>query len=348
MKSTINNAIRVLQTTILLISVMSISACSDGIKENIVDTIPSQKIKYSVGNVLFDLKVPEYIGDVFKYYKGTVKVPKEGEYHFDIGDGWEDFGLQLSSTPDEKHIAIEPYATPGDYIVDVLSSLKTVSIDDTDPKFFRLLSSKIGDREYYPLVETLDFPRTYRERDYGVFEKNDDLDIIHQYYIRSKIDTLPVHSGIMSPCVCVKYNGAERIPVQGDNIAISLLKNDVAFEVDSHVYSADSEIDRVALSEVADINQHLDEVVAFMNKEPNGNSGRYLFYNAEIVYLPLVVKWEDVDYQPGFHDIYMIPVWSLDFAFLSDNERIATSFIAGSIDLDIKSGEVISCWWSEE
>lgn len=330
--------------SVSLLVAMSISACSGSVKETKTVTIPSQKIEYSAGNVSFDLTVPEYTGDVFTYYKGTVKVPKEEEHHLDIGDGWREFYFQVSSDPDEEHVFVEPYETTGDYIADVLSSWKTVSIDDTDPEFFKLLSSKTGNREYYPLVETFDLPRTYRERDYGVFEKNDDLDMIHQYYVRSKIDTLPVHSGIMSPCVGVKYNGVEHIPVHGRNNAISLLKNDVVFEVDSHVYSADTEIDRVALSEVADINQHLDEVVAFMRKELYGISGRYVFYNAEIVYLPLVFKFEEVDYQPpATHDIYLIPVWSLDFAFLSDNERLDTSFIAGSIDLDIKSGEVISC-----
>ena len=329
---------------VLLITVISLFACSAGIKDTKEVTIPSQKIKYSVDNVSFDMTVPEYKVDAIKYYKGSVKVPKEDEYHIDIDDGWSDFSFQLCSDPDEGHRAIEPYDTLGAYIVDVLSSRKTVTIDDTDPDFFRLLSAQIGNREYFPMVESYDLPRTYRERDYGVFENEDNLDMIHQYYVRNKIDALPVHSGIMFPFLNVKYNGAEFIPIAGDNIAISLLKHDIAFEVDSHVYKTDVEIDRVEFSDVADISQHLDEVTAFMKNEPYGISGRYIFYNAEIVYLPLVVGDNSVDYKPGFHDVYLIPVWSLDFAFLSNNERAQSSFIAGSLDLDIKTGEIISFW----
>lgn len=324
-------------TMVLILSVMSISACSDGVKEKKVVTIPSQKIKYSVDNVSFDLTVPEYTGDVFKYYKGTATTPKEDGYILDIGDGWEYSVFELYNNPSEEHVSEEVYPSSAEYYKAVIPSWETVQIDDTDPEFFNLLSSKIGKVEYYPIVRSLVYPKTWRCLD--LFENRDQIRV---YYVSRKIDSLPVFSGTRHSSA-VRYNAEYASTIVGSSIAISLLKDNTLFDVDSHSYTADSEIGHVDLSEVADISDHLDEVAAYLKDDNRYLSGDYRFFNAEIAYCPISVNIHDETYFPGTYEVFLIPVWSLDYVFFAADDNLNSSGIYESIYLDIRTGEVISC-----
>lgn len=322
---------------LLIVLVLSFSeACSDKNEEKTI-TISGKNIEFSRDNVNINLSVQEYEGDHLNCYSGTVIVPEENRYLFNIGDTWCNYYLQ----PDYSMEDYESGISSAVQYKDVIESWDYIPVNDTPmpiDDLVELMPYDISNRHFYRIAGFMQIPSIWGPET-GATES---IENIRRYALRYDVDSYPIQSApLWSSPIKLLSDGSEYYVVPGQNRTISLLNEDVLFVMDAHEYTLLSEFDQIPFSEISDIGDHLENIVEWCNNDSNHLRGDYCFFNAEIVYYPLFV--DEYNFFPGRYDIYLIPVWSIDYAYLTNDESADNSFI-GTICMDLRTGEIISLY----